>query len=83
MIIGPRDDPATRALLAVACSRYLPNRVIAGADAPREAATSPLLEARTLIDGRPTAYVCERYVCQQPVTQPTALAQQLDSLSQT
>jgi uncharacterized protein YyaL (SSP411 family) len=79
VIIGPRDDPATRALLAVARGRYLPNKVIAGADAPAKGAASPLLEGRELVDGRPTAYVCEHYVCQRPVTEPQALAQQLDS----
>jgi uncharacterized protein YyaL (SSP411 family) len=79
VIIGPRDDPATRALLAVARGRYLPNKVIAGADAPAKGAASPLLEGRELVDGRPTAYVCEHYVCQRPVADPQALAQQLDS----
>ena len=30
-------------------------------------------------DGRPTAYVCENYACQLPVTDAAALAQQLAS----
>ena len=42
-------------------------------------ATSPLLEDRDLIDGKPTAYVCENYACQLPVTEPAALARQLES----
>ncbi len=78
VVIGPRDDPATKALLAVSRGRYLPNKVIAGAEAAVSDTTSPLLEGRGLVDGRPTAYVCERYVCQRPVTEPQALAQQLD-----
>jgi uncharacterized protein YyaL (SSP411 family) len=57
--------------------RFLPNRVVAGADGPLDAASIPLLESRPLRDGRPTAYVCEGYVCQAPVTSPEELAAQL------
>ncbi len=39
----------------------------------------PLLEGRGMLDGRPTAYVCQHYVCQLPVTDPEALAKQLDT----
>jgi uncharacterized protein len=60
----------------------LPHTVLAGAASDRaaaEAATAiPLLADRVQIDDRPTAYVCEGFVCQMPVTEPVALAQQLD-----
>ena len=39
---------------------------------------SPLLEQRVMQDGQPTAYVCENYACQLPVTDAAALAAQLD-----
>jgi hypothetical protein len=56
--------------------RYLPNKVVAasyGID------VLPLLEGRTAIKGQPTAYVCEHYTCQQPVTEVSALAEQLSA----
>ena len=80
-IVGPRVDQATRALLDVAHGRYLPNKVVAGHDPGlpgNGSKASPLLEDKGMIDGRPTAYVCYNYACQQPVTEPEALASQLD-----
>ncbi len=76
-IIGPAAAPATQALRQAVFGRFLPNRVVAGADDPDSAPTIPLLAQRPLRDGQPTAYVCEGYVCQAPVTTPEALAAQL------
>jgi uncharacterized protein YyaL (SSP411 family) len=78
VVIGPREDPATAALLGEANSRYLPNRAVAGASGPVANGMSPLLDGRDLVDGKPTAYVCENYACQMPVTEAAALAAQLD-----
>jgi len=77
-------DPAAedaRALLRTVSRAYLPNAVLAfrapdtGDD---DAQLIPLLESRAMLkNGRATAYVCERLACKQPVTDPTALAEQL------
>jgi len=37
------------------------------------------LEARALVNNAPTAYVCENYACQLPVTDPSTLAAQLNA----
>ncbi len=76
-IIGRPDDPSTDALLEVARSRYLPNRLLASrADA--NGIEIPLLEGRQTIAGRATAYLCEGFVCQTPTTDPAELANQID-----
>jgi uncharacterized protein YyaL (SSP411 family) len=67
-------------LLGTVLARYQPNRVVVGAEeGAAGAAGLPLLAERPTVDGRPTAYVCEHYVCQLPVTDPEALARQLDA----
>ena len=79
-VIGAPAAPDTRALLAVATRRFDPNLVIAVAD-PTEAAvnTGPLLRDRPQLAGRATAYYCEGYACQAPVTEPEALVGLLGS----
>ena len=78
-IVGHREDPATQELLDTVFGRFLPNKVVVGAEAgqPSLPIGIPLLEGRGMVDGRPTAYVCRNYVCQLPVTEPEALAKQL------
>jgi uncharacterized protein YyaL (SSP411 family) len=44
----------------------------------RAASGVPLLEGRTGVDGKPTAYVCRDYACELPVTESTALATQIE-----
>jgi uncharacterized protein YyaL (SSP411 family) len=79
-IIGKAEAPETTALVDVVFEGFLPNKVVAGA-APGDrlaAAASPLLEGREPRNGA-TAYVCEHYVCQAPVTSPDELRAALSS----
>ncbi|TCJ19853.1 thioredoxin domain-containing protein [Rubrobacter taiwanensis] len=79
-IIGDPGDGGTKALMDTVYARYLPNRVIAGrAPDDEEAAREvPLLKDRPLLEGKATAYVCVRYACQNPTTDPEELARQLE-----
>ena len=84
VIIGPRQDQATQQLLHTVYGRYLPNKVVVGAEGQLEAPIDesrhlPLLQDRGLVNNKPAAYVCQNYVCQLPVTEPEDLAQQLAS----
>ncbi len=74
-VIGGPAATGTRELLAVVDGRYRPNLVISVGTGDEDI---PLLEDRPQIDGRPTAYVCRRFICRRPVNQPDALAEQLD-----
>ena len=81
VIVGEPNDAATRELLREVWGRYLPNKIVAQTREGDEAAAAivPLLRGRTLIGGRATAYVCENYACQRPVSEPGELASQLDA----
>ena len=61
---------------------YRPNKVVALLDPrwPNAAAVAkavPQLVGKTMVNGQPTAYVCQNYACQSPVTDARTLAQQL------
>jgi uncharacterized protein YyaL (SSP411 family) len=62
-----------RPLLAETWRPYLPNKVVAAGGADL-AEITPLLADRPLVNGLPTAYVCEHYTCQNPVTDVSSLA---------
>jgi uncharacterized protein YyaL (SSP411 family) len=77
-IVG-KDSTDIQALLAEAWRRYIPNKVVApGFEDDSEAAeVTPLLVSRPRINNQATAYVCENFTCQQPVTDVSGLAAQL------
>jgi uncharacterized protein YyaL (SSP411 family) len=69
-LVGPDLTPLERVVRAT----YRPRIVLAGG----EADGVPLLEGREPVDGRAAAYVCERFACRRPVTEPDELAALLD-----
>jgi uncharacterized protein len=76
-IAGDPGAPATKALLAEARAGE-PSNVVVAASAGPERSDVALLADRTMLDGRPTAYVCRDFACRLPVTDPAALRRQLD-----
>jgi uncharacterized protein YyaL (SSP411 family) len=64
-VVGPPDSAVARAAL----SRWDPRAVVAFG--PAEGV--PLLEGKTLVDGKAAVYVCEKFTCKAPATEPAEL----------
>jgi uncharacterized protein YyaL (SSP411 family) len=78
-IVGDPTAADTRALLDVINRRYRPHLALALAHPGDVAAAQaiPLLQDRSALDGKATAYVCRSFACQLPTTEPNELERQL------
>ncbi|HKN64094.1 MAG TPA: thioredoxin domain-containing protein [Gaiellaceae bacterium] len=65
-VVGGPDSEVARAALRA----FDPNAVVAFGPAD----DVPLLAGKTLVDGKPAVYVCERFACRAPVTDASELA---------
>ncbi len=81
VLVGEPRDAGFQALAAVLHERLGPRRVILGLTSAEDrewfAARAPWLADVKPVDGKPTAYVCEHFSCQAPVTDPASLRQRL------
>lgn len=77
VIVGPGEDPATKALLRAAQGAPIADRLI------QYCASQDLLPERSvvadkgMVDGKPTAYICEGPVCSVPITDPAQVTERL------
>ena len=72
-IIGDPGATDTRALLDACTTGYRPHQIVALGVPDVEPSSVPLLQGRSQIEGRATAYVCVDFTCRPPVTDPAAL----------
>ena len=79
-VVGDLDAPETRALLRTIHHRFLPGTALAhcapGGEGESEGLT-PLLTGKTLVEGKPAAFVCRNYACRVPATTVEDLEEQL------
>ena len=77
-IIGELEDVQTQALIQQLWVSYRPNLIAAISPLPPDENAPELLKNRDLINNKPTAYVCEHFVCLRPVNSPSELAMLLN-----
>lgn len=78
-IVWDAEAPAEKisALTAVAQRTYRPRCIYARSPLPLTSDYPELLQNRPAVNNAPTAYVCQHFVCQLPVTDPEDLRRQL------
>jgi len=76
-VVGDPQSADTQAMLDVIFAGFRPNQVVA-LKRPGETSPIPLLDYREQIDGNATVSVCQNFACMMPVTDPVALAEQLN-----
>jgi uncharacterized protein YyaL (SSP411 family) len=76
-IVGDEADVRTQALVAAVWQNFQPYTVVARSAMPLPPGAPLLLRGREQLNDQPTAYVCQRFVCQTPVNTPQALFAQL------
>ena len=81
VLAGDPASPDARAMLRAVHATYLPNKVVLGADGgPGQQFLAQRLDfIRDIkpLGGKPTAYVCENYACQEPTNDLGVLKRQL------
>ncbi len=77
-VVGP-PGPERDALVAVVREQPRPGLVLAVGDGVSDGDIA-LLQGRTAVDGAPAAYLCERFVCQRPITEIQELRERLSAV---
>lgn len=77
VIIGPVTNPKTHELVSAVTGRSLPNRMLIMVDPSQELPVGHPAHGKTMVGGVPTAYICQRMTCEQPITNPVTLSQAL------
>ena len=75
-VVGPQGDPAAEELHRAALLAAVPGTVVSRGDGVDDGGIG-LLRGRSLVDGKPAAYVCRNFTCRLPVTTAEALTAQL------
>jgi len=77
VVVGPLTNPKTHELTNAVMGRSVPNRTLVLADPEQGVPHSHPAFGKTMENGQPTAYICQRQTCSAPITNPVTLSQVL------
>jgi len=80
-LVGQAGSADLEQLRREVVKHYLPRRIEALGDPSGPGRVPPLLEHKTLVDGKAALYVCRNFACQAPVSDPQDVAAALDQSS--
>jgi len=82
ILVGNPKDQQVKEMLHEINSRHKPNKIILFADQKSGSQFlsqySSVIKDTQMVEGKPTAYICENYSCSLPVNTSTALGKILD-----
>ncbi|MBT3983900.1 MAG: thioredoxin domain-containing protein [Bacteriovoracaceae bacterium] len=83
IIVTPeKSDKTSSKMISILRASFLPNRIIAivgeGGPLNKLASTIPLIGGKFAMEGKSTAYVCEKGVCLRPTTDPSIFKAQIE-----
>lgn len=76
-VLGEAGEENFKRMIQAVRADYRPSVVVAASPYPIEINAPVLLHNRNTLNGKATAYVCEGFVCNQPVTEVNKLIEQL------
>ncbi len=77
VVVGPLTNPKTHELAAAVLGRALPNRLLVVIPPDEQLPEGHPAQGKTMQNGQPAAYVCQRGTCSAPITNPVTLSQAL------
>lgn len=81
VIVKPSREVAVEPLFSKLRTTFVPNRILTvvtqGEELAHQQQVIPLLEFKTAIGGKVTAFVCEQQICALPTSDPTVFGQQI------
>jgi uncharacterized protein YyaL (SSP411 family) len=75
VIIGPNENSKTHELAQAVYGRSFPNRLLTIVSPNETIPEGHPAHGKTMLNGVPTAYICQRNTCSPPVTNPVQLSQ--------
>jgi len=79
VVLGNQEHPQMQAMLDELWKIYRPRMIAAISFYPTTESAPSLLQNRPLKEGQPTAYICNDFLCHQPVHTPIEMSILLDS----
>jgi uncharacterized protein YyaL (SSP411 family) len=77
VIVGPTSNPKTHEFAQAVLGRSLPNRLLMVVSPDDSLPAGHPASGKTMLNGQPVAYVCQRGTCSAPITNPVTLSQAL------
>ncbi len=77
VVVGPVNNAKTHQLVAAVLGRSLPNRLLVVVEPNTALPETHPAFGKTMENGQPTAYICQRQTCSAAIANPVALSQAL------